>query len=65
MKLIILKGSENKLLQLTIQNKEQLQVTGELKNRIAESVSNYILSHWDETVTVETIDDNHIISIDI
>ncbi len=53
------------MLQITIQNNEQLQVTGELKNRIAESVSNYILSHWDETVTVETIDDNHIISIDI
>lgn len=53
------------MLQITIQNNEQLQVTDELKNRIAESISDYVLSHWDEVITIETIDDNHIISIDM
>lgn len=53
------------MLQITIQNNEQLQFTDELKNRITASVSNYILSNWDKVVTVETVDDNHIISIDM
>lgn len=53
------------MLQITIQNNEQLQVTDELKNRIAESISDYVLSHWDKVITIETVDDNHIISIDM
>lgn len=53
------------MLQITIQNNEQLQVTDELKNRVAESISDYVLSNWDKVVTIETVDDNHIISFDM
>ena len=53
------------MLQITIQNDESLQITNEFKNKITESISNYIMSHWDTIINIETIDDNHIISIDV
>lgn len=51
------------MLQITIQHNEKLQITDEFKTKVSESVANYILTHWDEAVTVENVDNNYIVSI--
>lgn len=61
--IITVKGCENNMLQITIQHDEPLQITDEFKNQISESVANYILTHWDEAVNIENIDNNYIVSI--
>lgn len=57
-----MKGRE-KMLQITIQHDEMLQITDKFKEKVSESVANYILNHWDKTVNIEYIDNNCIISI--
>lgn len=51
------------MLQITIHNGESLQITDEFKTKISESVANYILTHWDEAISIENVDDNYIVSI--
>lgn len=55
------------MLQITIQNNNELQITDDFKTKISESVANYILTHWDEAVTVENDENNennYIVSIE-
>lgn len=51
------------MLQITIQHNDELQITDEFKTKVSESITNYILNHWDETVTIENNDNNYIVSI--
>lgn len=51
------------MLQITIRQNNKLQITDEFKTKVSESVANYILTHWDETVTIENNDNNYIVSI--
>lgn len=53
------------MLQITIQHKEELQITDEFKIKVAESISHYVLNNWDKIITTENIDNNYVISIEM
>ena len=53
------------MLQITIQHNEELRITDEFKTKVAESVSHYVLNNWDKIITIENIDSNYVISIEM